>query len=160
MATDLPELPDLEPEPMTRVMPRAEPPPPMPVTAAAEPRERPGRDPVPPLWARFLVWIVAIPLAFLVVLVLAKPAGMLTTNQISDVALAEGWRRFWPIARLIPFVALAAAAFVQGGVLLLTRFRQRRWAENARAAALEASGKSGPHTNGARARSQSTRTRA
>jgi hypothetical protein len=85
---------------------------------------------------------------------------MLTTNQISDLALAEGWGRFWPIARLIPFVALAAAAFVQGGAFLLTRIRERRWAEQQRAAAVKAAGKSNPRSNGARPRSQSSRTRA
>jgi TRAP-type C4-dicarboxylate transport system permease small subunit len=128
--------------------------------AAAEPRQRPARDPVPPRWARFLLWIVAIPLAFIVVLVFARAAGMLTTNEISDVALAEGWGRFWPIARLIPFVALAAAAFVQGGALLLTRIRERRWAEQEREAARKAAGAPKPRTNGARPRSQSSRTRA
>ena len=71
---------------------------------------------VPPAWVRFLLWIVAVPLAFLVVFGLAKAFGMLTTNEITDVALAEGWGRFWPIIRLLPFVALATALFVTGGV--------------------------------------------
>jgi TRAP-type C4-dicarboxylate transport system permease small subunit len=135
---------------------------PMPAAApvAAEPRPRPTRDPIPPRWVRFLLWIVAIPVAFIVVLVFARAAGMLTTNEISDVALAQGWSRFWPIARLIPFVALAAAGLVQGGALLLTRMRQRRWAEQQREAALKAAGRANPRTNGARPRNQSSRTRA
>jgi len=150
------------PEPMTRAMPVAEPLAPMPATAEpdAGPTERTARDPIPPRGIRFLLWIIAIPLAFIVVLIFARAAGMLTTNEISDVALAQGWGRFWPIARLIPFVALAAAAFVQGGALLLTRMRQRRWAEQERAAALEAAGTPRPRTNGARPRNQSSRTRA
>jgi hypothetical protein len=150
------------PEPRTRVMPVDEPLPPMPVTApsSAEPPEPPARDPIPPRWARVLIWIVAIPLAFMVVLAFARATGLLTTNEISDVALAEGWGRFWPIARLLPFVALAAAGFVQGGVFLLTRMRERRWADEDRIAALEAAGTPRTRTNGARPRSQSTRTRA
>jgi hypothetical protein len=149
-------------EPVTRVMPAVEPATPMPAMTGspAEPRERPARDPIPPRWARFLIWIVAIPLAFIVILTFARAAGMLTTNEISDVALAEGWGRFWPIARLIPFVALAAAGFVQGGAFLLTRMRERRWAEQDRIAALEAAGTPKSRTNGARPRGQSTRTRA
>ena len=47
---------------------------------------------------------------------LAKGLGLLTTNEITDVALAEGWRRFLPIVRLLPFVALATALLVTGGV--------------------------------------------
>jgi len=150
------------PESATHVLPLteplAEPPPPMP--RAVEPDAPPTRSPVPPAWIRFLLWIVAIPLAFAVVFGFARATGMLTTNQISDVALAEGWGRFWPIARLIPFVAVAAAAFVQGSAWLIVRLRERRWAEQARHAGP-------PHTNGAgprrppsRSRSQSTRTRA
>jgi len=154
------------PEPRTRVIAAAEPLPPMPAApsssepSSSEPPARPARDPIPPRWARFLLWIVAIPLAFIVILTFARAAGMLTTNEISDVALAEGWGRFWPIARLIPFVAFAAAGLVQGGAFLLTRMRQRRWAEQDRIAALEAAGTPKPRTNGGRPRSQSTRTRA
>jgi hypothetical protein len=150
------------PERMTRAMPVVEPLPPMPVTTppADEPHGRPARDPIPPRGIRFLLWIVAIPLAFMVVLVFARSAGMLTTNEISDVALAQGLGRFWPIVRLIPFVALAAAALVQGAAFLLTRVRERRWAEQERAAALEAAGRPRSRSNGARPRSQSSRTRA
>jgi hypothetical protein len=161
-ATARPPAPEAAPrrpapaEPATSVLPVAEPPPPMP--RAVEPDAPAKRDPVPPVWIRFLLWIVAIPLAFAVVFGFARAAGMLTTNQISDVALAEGLGRFWPIARLIPFVALAAAGFVQGSVFLIAQLRRRRWTEKAVGP---------PHTNGAgprgapaRSRSQSTRTRA
>ncbi len=67
---------------------------------------QPVRKSIPPRGIRFLLWIVAVPLAFLVVLALARGLGMLTSNQIQDLALAEGWGRFWPIARLVPFIAL------------------------------------------------------
>ena len=68
------------------------------------------RDLIPPRWVRFLLWIVAVPLAFpRRVRARDAPFGVLTTNEVTDVALAEGWHRFWPIARLLPFVALATA---------------------------------------------------
>ena len=46
----------------------------------------------------------------------AEIIGVLTTNQIEDVALTEGLARFVPIARLLPFVALVTAGLVHGGV--------------------------------------------
>jgi hypothetical protein len=92
---------------------------------AVEPTAKPPSL-VPPAWVRFLLWIVAVPVAFLVVFGLAKAIGLLTTNEITDVALAEGWGRFWPIVRLLPFVALATALFVTGGVYGIARLRQQR----------------------------------
>jgi hypothetical protein len=80
----------------------------------------------PPRPVRFLLWIVAVPLAFLIVFFLARLAGLLTTNEVTDVALAEGWSRFWPIVRLLPFVALATAGIVQGGVYGIARMRANR----------------------------------
>jgi hypothetical protein len=141
-ASPLPEpLPAPLPEPhATRVMPAV---PPEPVAAAAvstapplgppqglpaldlarERREPPKPAPAAPAWARFLLWLVAVPLAFLVVFGFARTFGLLTTNDVTDVALAEGWRRFMPIVRLLPFVALVTALFVTGGVYGLTRLR-------------------------------------
>jgi hypothetical protein len=145
----------------TRVLPLADAPPPVPAavpSTAPDPAAPLARDPVPPAWVRFLLWIVAIPLAFIVVLAFARSAGMLTTNQISDVALAEGWGRFWPIARLIPFVALAAAAFVHGGAFLISRLRKQRWAE--KAAGHPGTNGARPNSQSGRPRGQSTRTRA
>jgi hypothetical protein len=154
-----PRRPVPEPESATGAMPAAEVPPPMPAAADAQP----ARSPVPPAWIRFLLWLVAVPLAFILVFGFARTAGMLTTNQISDVALAEGWGRFWPVARLIPFVALVTAGIVQGGAYLIAELRRRRWAEKGKGPKAAA-----PHTNGAgagqpaprRPRGQSTRTRA
>ena len=74
---------------------------------------------------RLLLWFVAVPLGFLVVFLIARAFGLFTTNQLSDVFLANDTSRFWPVARLLPFVALATAAFVQGGVYLLARLRGR-----------------------------------
>ena len=83
-------------------------------------------DLIPPRGIRFLMWFVAVPLAFLIVFTLARAVGLLTTNEVTDVALAEGWSRFWPIARLLPFVALATAGILQGAVYGITRLRFNR----------------------------------
>ena len=102
---------------------------PPPETPAPEPvRERrpaPAAPaaPVPPAWVRFLLWLVAVPIAFLMVFGIARAAGFLTTSDITDVALAEGWRRFMPIVRLLPFVAIVTALIVTGGVYGLARMR-------------------------------------
>jgi hypothetical protein len=83
-------------------------------------------DLVPARPIRFLLWIVAVPLGFIIVFWLAKAVGVLNTNQVTDVALANGWGRFWPIVRLLPFVALATAGIVQGGVYGIARLRAKR----------------------------------
>ena len=83
-------------------------------------------DPMPARWIRFLLWFVALPLAFVVVFVLAKIIGVLNSNQVENVALDEGWNRFVPIARLLPFVALMTAALVHAGVYGIMRYRVSR----------------------------------
>jgi len=99
-----------------------------PIARGAAPRARASSvlDPVPPRWMRFLLWFVAVPLAFVIVFGLAKLFGVLTLNQYENVALDVGWSRFMPIARLMPFVALVTAGLVQGGVYGLTRWRKSR----------------------------------
>ena len=102
-----------------------------PVAFPAEPRvpaRPPGRafNPVPARWVRFLVWFIAVPLAFVIMFVGAKLIGVLSSNQVEDVALDEGWMRFLPIVRLLPFVALVTAAVVHGSVYGLSRLRVRR----------------------------------
>ena len=96
------------------------------------------------------MWIIAVPLAFLVVFGLAKAFGLLTTNDITDVALAESWHRFVPIGRLVPFVALAAAGFVQGGAYAVARYRANKAGGASRA--------TGTSPSTAAGRSRSTKT--
>jgi hypothetical protein len=78
-----------------------------------------------PWWMRFLVWIVAVPLSFILVFVIARAFSVFTSNQLSDLFLANDTSRFWPVARLLPFVALLTALLVQGGVFVLARLRGR-----------------------------------
>lgn len=78
-----------------------------------------------PWWMRLLLWFVAVPLAFLIVFLLARALRVFTTNQLSDVFLANTTSRFWPVLRLLPFVALLTAAFVQAGVYGFARFLGR-----------------------------------
>jgi hypothetical protein len=78
-----------------------------------------------PWWMRFLLWIVAIPLSFVLVFVIARALSFFTSNQLSDLFLANDTSRFWPVARLLPFVALLTASLVQGGVFVLARLRGR-----------------------------------
>lgn len=94
----------------------------------AAPKRRHTRpfEPVPPRSLRFALWVVAVPLGFVIVIALARMIGVLTTTQIEDVALDEGWARFVPIARLLPFIALVTAGIVHGSVYGIARLRTRR----------------------------------
>jgi hypothetical protein len=79
-----------------------------------------------PWWMRFVLWVIAVPLGFFVVFFFARMFNFFTSNQLSDLFLANNPGRFWPAARLLPFVALVTAAIVQLGVYLLARWRGRR----------------------------------
>jgi len=76
-------------------------------------------------WMRLLLWFVAVPLGFLLVFLVARAFGFFTTNQLSDLFLANDTARFWPVARLLPFVALVTALLVTLGVYLIARLRGR-----------------------------------
>ena len=89
-------------------------------TARTARRSRSGPD----RWIRFALWIVAVPLAFLIVFGWRGRSGSSRPTTSTDVALAEGWHRFWPIVRLLPFVAVATAGLVHGGVYGITRLRE------------------------------------
>jgi hypothetical protein len=79
-----------------------------------------------PLWMRFALWVVAVPLSFFIMFVVARATGLFTSSQLSDVFLANGADRFWPVIRILPFVALLTAGLVHGGVYVLARRRGRR----------------------------------
>ena len=78
-----------------------------------------------PFWMRLLVWLVAVPLGFVIVFGVARGLGFLTQTQLEDVFLETGWDRFWPVARLLPFVALVTAAIVHFAILFGSRWRVR-----------------------------------
>ena len=80
---------------------------------------------VVPFWMRLLIWIVAVPVGFIVVFGVARAIGFLSQSQLEDVFLETGWNRFWPVARLLPFTALLTAGVVQFAVLYISRWRMR-----------------------------------
>ncbi len=117
---------EMPPRESTRAMPvmeqnatRAAPPPRRDVRAS-------GGAATVPVGYRILLWIVAIPAAYFLVFALARAFGFFTSENLTDLFLANGTSRFWPLARLLPFVALVAAAIVHGGVYALARLRARR----------------------------------
>jgi hypothetical protein len=77
----------------------------------------------PPLILRLCLWVIALPLGSAIVFGLANAFGVLTKSQLEDTFLRADWGRFVPIARLLPFCALATALIVQLGVFLLERHR-------------------------------------
>jgi hypothetical protein len=123
-----------EPAPATRVVPPVEP---APATARSTPLPpraiaRSGTTLAPvPVWARFGLWLIAVPLGFFIVFAFARGLGWFTSDQQSDVFLARNVGRFWPVVRLLPFVALVTAGIVHGGVYALARWRGRRAARRA-----------------------------
>lgn len=118
-----------EPEPATARLPATQP---APVPNGRAPARVPSRrmqrasEGVVPFWARLLLWIVAVPAGFVVVFGLARAAGLLTSKQLEDVFLETGWDRFWPVVRMLPFVAFVTAAIVHFSVLAISRWRCRR----------------------------------
>lgn len=80
---------------------------------------------VVPFPLRLLVWFVAVPLGFAIVFGVARAFGLLSSNQLEDVFLETGWSRFWPVARLLPFVALVTASIVHFTILFMSRWRSR-----------------------------------
>jgi hypothetical protein len=80
---------------------------------------------VVPFWTRLGLWLVAVPAGFVLVFGFARAFGMLSSQQLQDVFLEEGWDRFWPVARLLPFVALVTASIVHFSVLYISRWRVR-----------------------------------
>lgn len=79
-----------------------------------------------PLWARLLIWVVAIPLGALIVFGVAQALGILTSRQLLDTFLTSGVDRFGAVARLVPFWALASATIVHLAVLGIARWLSER----------------------------------
>jgi len=127
-------LPAVDPAPAATIAPTAAVAPTTTAPAAAAPTDPTTTAPGPPpggpapvpVWARILLWVVAVPAGFLIVFLVARFTGLMSANQYADMFLAEGAGRFWPLARLLPFVAVVVAGIVQGGVVLLARRGRRQ----------------------------------
>ncbi len=78
--------------------------------------------PTLPRLVRLLIWVVAMPLGFIVVFGFARVFHLLTTTQMQDTFLQSGWSRFWPVARLLPVWALVTTLFVQFGNIGIARW--------------------------------------
>lgn len=79
----------------------------------------------PPLILRLALWVIALPLGTLFVFGVANRLKILTRLQLENTFVLTGWGRFVPIARLLPFCALATALLVQLGVFGLEWRRAR-----------------------------------
>jgi hypothetical protein len=89
-------------------------------------RPRPAPESLkPPLILRLILWVIALPVGSLLVFAIASSFKILTRSQLEDTFLRADWARFTPIARLLPFCALATALIVQLGVFGLERLRAR-----------------------------------
>ena len=80
-----------------------------------------------PRIVRIAIWLVAVPLGFVLVFGITRALGFLTQRQLEDAFLLSGFSRFWPIVRLLPFWALVTALlvqlFVEGGRAFAARRR-------------------------------------
>jgi hypothetical protein len=112
----LPSAP--EPPPPPHFPPRRVAPPPM--------RRAGPRGTELPRIARFAIWIVAVPLGFLIVFEGARIFGLLSQRQVENVFLLPGWNRFWPVARLLPIWALVTTLIVHFGNIGIEYWRAKR----------------------------------
>jgi hypothetical protein len=95
------------------------------IEGSARPAPIPPESLRPPVVLRLALWAIALPLGSLLVFGIASSLKILTKAQLEDTFLLAGWGRFVPIARLLPFCALATALIVQLGVFGLERLRVR-----------------------------------
>jgi len=78
-----------------------------------------------------VLWAIALPVGSLIVFAIAGALKVLTKTQLENTFLLAGWGRFVPIARLLPFCALATALIVQAGVFGLEQLRIRNLSRGA-----------------------------
>jgi hypothetical protein len=107
--------------------PTPEPPPPPvfpPRRIAPPPKARGPVGTELPRVVRILIWVLAVPLAFLLVFGFTRAFGFLSQRQLEDAFLRSDWSRFWPIARVLPFWALITALLVHFGNIGIVRWRR------------------------------------
>jgi hypothetical protein len=100
-------------------------PPSTPTPASLPPFVPPPGSLKPPLILRLALWVIALPLGTLLVFGIANRLKVLTRLQLENTFVLTGWGRFVPIARLLPFCALAIALLVQLGEVGLEWRRAR-----------------------------------
>jgi hypothetical protein len=113
------------PEQLLPATPDAPPPPHFPprrVAPAMKARGPSGNE--LPRFVRIIIWLVAVPLAFVLVFGFTRALGFLSQRQLEDSFLLSGWSRFWPIVRVLPFWALITALLVHFGNLGILRWQQ------------------------------------
>jgi predicted RNA-binding Zn-ribbon protein involved in translation (DUF1610 family) len=76
-------------------------------------------------WARFLVWLVSIPVAFLIVIVPARLAHFITGANLVGVVAGTGMGRYLRLAVVTLIWAFVAAALVTLIVMMIERRRAR-----------------------------------
>jgi hypothetical protein len=144
----LPSVPLVSPGPAMPVMPV------MPVAGgpalAGDPPAAPVRAELlrPPLILRLVLWVIALPVGSLLVFGVASWLGKLTRLQLENTFVLTGWGRFLPIARLLPFCALATALIVQLGEFGLERLRARNLRQGPPGRSRPRPGPTRPHAPG------------
>ncbi len=91
--------------------------------AAARTASGPARA---PLWLRVLSWVLAIPLAAVIVIGGANALGLLTGSQLTDMFLEARFAAYGRLIALLPVWALAAALLVTAADRLWVRVARRR----------------------------------
>ncbi len=77
-----------------------------------------------PRFVRLLIWVVAVPLGFLLVFGTTRALGFLSQRQLEDAFLLSGWSRFTPILRVLPFWALVTALIVHFGNIGIVQWQR------------------------------------
>ncbi len=83
-------------------------------------------------WARFLAWLVAIPVAFLIVIVPARLVHFITGANLVGVVAGTGFGRYLRLGVVTLIWAFVAAALVTGIVMMIERRRARPAGDPAR----------------------------
>ncbi len=101
-------------------------PPPVATSSAATPAGPRSR----PWWLRILAWVIALPLALIIIGIPARAAGYLTGQKLLDVIIKQGLSRFFPVLLIILLwsitTVILVTLIVEIGSVLLARRRTKR----------------------------------
>jgi len=124
-ASDRPARRTPPPAPVNNRSPQKVQAPPVAATVAtpAGPRSRPW-------WLRILAWVIALPLALIIVGIPARAAGYLTSQKLLDVIIKRDLSRFFPVLLIILLWTIATVILVtlivEIGSVLLAKRRTKR----------------------------------